>query len=132
MSYDTDAITIDLECHKDIEVVVDAGKLSQIFIHVIENAIIHGIKENNHGLIAIKVQKNDDNLFITIEDNGHGMTKEKVKQIFVPFYSGELSNRTSGIGLNVVYNLVTKVFDGQIICKSELGKGTTLNMILKC
>ena len=130
IEYDEDKVKIDINCNDKIELMVDAGKLSQIFIHLIENAIIHGFDNLNAGHVQIDINKNDRNLFVRIRDDGRGMSEERVRQIFVPFYSGELSSKSSGLGLNVVYNLVTKVFDGQIICKSKVNEGTSFEMIL--
>jgi len=131
MDYNKDKIAVNIICDKNIEVEVETGKLSQIFIHLFENAVIHGFSRRRNGQVDIRIDKNNDNLFITIEDDGLGMSTEQVQQMFIPFYSGDLSNKTGGLGLNIVYNLVTKVFDGQIMCKSELDKGTVVEMILK-
>ena len=130
IAYDKEKVTILINCSETIELMVDAGKLSQIFIHLIENAIVHGFGNLNSGHIEVDINKNRNNLFVTIRDDGRGMSEDRVRQIFVPFYTGELSSKSSGLGLNIVYNLVTKVFNGQIICKSKVGEGTSFEMIL--
>lgn len=101
------------------------GALAQIITNFVMNAINHafeGVEEN--GEILFDISADDTTLYLICRDNGKGMGKEEVKQIFDPFYTTKREQGGTGLGLYVVYNLVTKALSGSIECKSSLGKGT--------
>ncbi|MCK6264660.1 hypothetical protein KP803_15380 [Vibrio sp. ZSDE26] len=58
------------------------------------------------------------------------MKQEQVEQIFNPFYTSKLGIGSSGLGMSVVYNIVTHSLNGEISCHSELGEGVTLTILL--
>jgi len=106
-----------LNCPSNLNLFIDAGKFSQIILQIVENAYLHAY-HSEKGQVKIDVSY-EDKLAITITDYGRGIPEHLISEIFVPFYSEFLSNRTSGLGLNLVYNLVTQVFNGQIQCESK-------------
>ncbi|MBN2797047.1 MAG: Cache 3/Cache 2 fusion domain-containing protein [Clostridia bacterium] len=116
--YNMKRISVEILCDKNLEVVIDSGKLSSILFHLIDNAVQHGLADVDSGLIVIDVFYRSPQLTIVVKDNGVGMSKEMLEHIFVPFYSGSLSKDSSGLGLNIVYNIVTTIFKGQINCES--------------
>jgi signal transduction histidine kinase len=125
-------VVIEVLCDPEYSVNVDAGKLSQIILHLIENAVRHAFKRVNGGMIVIDVSGDQSVMTIIIKDNGIGMDESVQEHIFVPFYSSSFTDEYNGLGLNIVYNIVTKVFGGEIICNSTIGEGTefiiTLNL----
>jgi len=104
---------------------VDKMHIQNVIINLIENGIKYS-KENPK--IAIRTENDKKNLLICISDNGIGMAKKSIKNIFNEFYrvyTGNVHNQ-KGQGLGLVY--VKKIIDlhgGFISVKSELGKGTT-------
>jgi signal transduction histidine kinase len=66
---------------------------------------------------------NRDHLNIQISDNGRGIPKEDLNKIFEPFFTTDKKMGT-GLGLHIVYNLVTQRLKGDISCESQPGQGT--------
>ncbi|HPI19328.1 MAG TPA: ATP-binding protein [Candidatus Kapabacteria bacterium] len=106
-----------------IEVKVDSEKIKQAFLNIMLNSI-QSIE--NNGVISISV-KQTDKLIIDISDNGIGISKENQTKIFNLYYSTK--NSGTGIGLSIVYQIISE-HNGEIICESEEGKGTTMRIIL--
>ena len=67
---------------------------------------------------------------IAFKDYGKGIKKENLSKIFNPFYTTNRDNGGSGLGLSIVYNLVTTKLEGTITCESKEKVGTTFNLII--
>ena len=124
----SDRVHVELLCEDDLSIKTDPGKLGQILIHLIENAIVHGFDGLDEGLIIVEAYIKKDRFHLWVKDNGQGMTPEKVNHIFDPFFSGKLSDQSSGLGLTVVYNIVTKMFKGSVACQSDIHSGTSFHI----
>lgn len=121
-------IKFEVDCPTDLVVDNYSGAFSQIFTNLIMNSLIHGFKDNKSGVISIKVESINDILKIEYSDNGNGMSEEVRRHIFEPFFTTNRGKGGSGLGLNIVYNLVSGKMNGKIGCKSELGVGTKFIM----
>lgn len=77
----------------------------------------------NGGELILTTSNNRKNIKISIKDTGIGITPEKIKHIFEPFYSANDNVRSSGLGLAIVSDLIEKM-RGRISVKSKVGKGT--------
>lgn len=117
-------VRVEVEGDSDLEIYSDAGKFSQIFTNLISNSMQHGFTSSSAGTIKISYEKVNDDLFIKYEDDGNGIENEYLDSIYTPFFTTKFSGETKGLGLNIVYNVVTKLFKGSIRCESEVGKGT--------
>ena len=82
----------------------------------------------NGGKITIKTLYKKDNIYLTIQDTGIGMSKEIMEHIFKPFFTTKEEMGT-GLGLSVVQNIV-KSYNGFINVKSSIGKGTKFEIKL--
>jgi signal transduction histidine kinase len=67
---------------------------------------------------------------LRFRDDGVGMTAATLHKIFDPFFTTKLGQGGSGLGMNIVYNIVTGVLRGTIEVESEAGKGTTVTLVL--
>ncbi|MCB0192051.1 MAG: PAS domain-containing sensor histidine kinase [Anaerolineae bacterium] len=110
----------------DNELVIESfpGAFSQIITNLIMNSVIHAYDEDNAGLLEFKLFQQGDYLVIEYCDDGRGISVENLNKIFQPFFTTARERGGSGLGLNIVYNLVTQKLKGDITCKSEFGKGT--------
>ena len=96
------------------------GKLNQVFMNLLSNAIqaIHG-----QGKIVIKTARDGDNIRISIKDSGRGMPSEVQDRIFEPFFTTKELGQGSGLGLSISYNIIAQ-HSGKIMVNSEPGIGT--------
>ncbi|HLO48679.1 MAG TPA: PAS domain S-box protein [Kamptonema sp.] len=111
-----------------------AGKLNQVFMNLIGNAI-DAIDEFNQvrspteikadpSSIKIKTEVDSSNVIIRIIDNGPGMTEEICKQLFDPFFTTKPVGKGTGLGLSISYKIVVEEHKGKLSCKSTLGVGS--------
>lgn len=112
-----------INCDDSLEIYSNPGYISQIYTNLIMNSIKHGFIENRILLITIDVESNDDEIVIFYKDNGIGIAEENIKHIFEPFYTTKVNEGGSGLGLSIVYNLVTANLDGTITFESQLNNG---------
>lgn len=106
--------------------------LSQVIHHIVSNAIIHGFKAVDGKMtdkikaarIRISMIISETEVMIECSDNGIGMDVELTRKIFEAFSTHRLGAGGTGLGMNIVYNIVTQVLSGTIECTSQLGKGT--------
>ncbi|MEZ5015819.1 MAG: 7TM diverse intracellular signaling domain-containing protein [Flavipsychrobacter sp.] len=102
------------------------GKLNQVFLNMISNAA-HAITERfgsePGGELAITTYQSDDNVCISLKDNGVGMDAETQKKIFEPFFTTKDVGEGTGLGMSIVYNTLNK-HNGKVDLKSEVGVGT--------
>ena len=99
-----------------------SGSLSYVLMHLVQNACdaIQGSK----GLIELIVSIDESYLYISVIDNGIGMSDEEQNKLFTPFYSTKQdSANRHGMGLYVSFGLV-KDLGGKIIVKSKKGRGS--------
>lgn len=104
-----------------------AGKINQVFMNIIINAIQ---SINDQGTIDITTYSyNSEKIAIEIKDSGEGIEPDKIKHIFDPFYTTKSEDKGTGLGLSISYNII-KEHKGEIIVDSKLNKGTTFKIIL--
>jgi signal transduction histidine kinase len=107
------------------------GPLGQVITNLINNAIVHAYDGRREGLIAATAQLSAQGLVtLGVEDHGVGIRREDVPRIFDPFFTTKLGVGGSGLGLNIVHNIVTEILGGTISVSSELGGGTRFTLML--
>ncbi len=74
------------------------------------------------GSLTIRVEDQQDHIILAYTDDGKGMTEEVLDQIFDPFFTTSRGKGGTGLGMNIVYNLVTQSLNGTIRCSSTLDK----------
>ena len=117
-----------LEVAVDGGIVIDSypGPLGQVITNLVDNALLHGFRDRVDGVVRISARRDADALELVVEDNGAGIPTAHRERIFDPFFTTRLGQGGSGLGLNVVHNLVTGLFGGEILIDSEEGRGTRL------
>jgi len=108
----------------DIIIKGNEGKLHQVFINILTNAI-QSIK--SEGKIIIKTQMNKDSISVFIEDNGCGIGEENLSKIIEPFYTTKEPGEGTGLGLSISYSIIKK-HKGDIEITSELHKKTIVKI----
>ena len=110
------------------------GVLSQVVTNLVLNSIIHAYIPGEEGELRFEVRLWSEaskegsiersGVVIYYTDNGCGIPPQNLEKIFEPFFTTARSKGGSGLGLHIVYNLVTQKLQGNIRCESEVGKGT--------
>ncbi|WP_342117769.1 CHASE domain-containing protein [Pseudoduganella sp. OTU4001] len=107
------------------------GSVGQVLSNLIQNALMHAFEGRDHGLLTISVAEVDEHTVeLRFADDGIGMNARTLHQIYDPFFTTKMGQGGSGLGMNIVYNLVTGILRGTIQIDSEPGKGTMVTLTL--
>jgi signal transduction histidine kinase len=107
------------------------GAYGQILTNLFINAANHGFADGRSGAITISARpRGNDDVEIIFTDNGAGMTPDVQRQAFDPFFTTRRNEGGTGLGLHIVYNLVTQQLGGRMMLDSRLGQGTTFRIIM--
>ncbi len=119
---------LQLQSHNILPITIscDPEKIKQTLSNVISNAI----KFSESGQVTISTKQLADDLLISVADQGQGLNKEELSQIFDRFYQGENTSKGSGIGLTIAKAWV-EAHGGKIWAESDgEGKGATVTFTL--
>lgn len=105
----------------------NSGEMQQVFTNLITNAI-HAM-EKKGGKLSLTCSSNCNFVKSVISDTGIGIKKDHLNQIFDPFFTTKPPGKGTGLGLYVIYNIVSK-YMGNIETTSEEGEGTTITITL--
>lgn len=117
------AITVHNQCDEQIKISTYAGAIYQILSNLLINSLVHAYTENQEGEIIIKAYINSGKVIIDYHDDGKGINPEHIGKVFEPFYTTNRGSGGSGLGLSIVYNLVTALLNGKIDAKKNESKG---------
>jgi|GEM_PF-4645338 len=122
-------INITTICSETTEINADPGVYAQILSNLLMNSLIHGFDKDQSGEIVVDIQettqgKSKDKVLLLIYiDNGKGMDDATRMSAFEPFFTTRRGTGGSGLGLHIVYNLVTQGLKGKIALESAPGQG---------
>ncbi len=103
---------------------------SEAMTKVVSNLLTNAIKYTKDDVLLQCVAEPDGEHFrIVVSDNGVGISEKDIKRIFEPFYQAQNNKPGTGIGLNIVKNIVD-LHHGDITVDSEIGRGTTFTIVL--
>jgi signal transduction histidine kinase len=107
------------------------GAYGQILTNLFLNATNHAFADGRSGAITISARpRGHDDVEIVFADNGAGMTPDVQRQAFDPFFTTRRNEGGTGLGLHIVYNLVTQQLGGRMMLDSRPGQGTTFRIIM--
>ena len=122
--------TINLNCSEELQIKSYPGALYQIISNLLINSVTHAFKKNQAGEITFDISVSDELVTLTYSDDGVGMEKEVCRKIFDPFFTTNRSNGGTGLGMYIVYNLISQKLNGHIVCDSSPGKGTSFTITI--
>jgi PAS domain S-box-containing protein len=124
-------VTLNVECEQGLSITSDPGSYGQVLNNLFLNAIAHAFPDGRQGNIAIKVSAcGVDDVEIIFSDDGCGMSPDVRRQAFDPFFTTRRHQGGTGLGLHIVYSVVTDRLGGQLRLSSEPGKGTEVRILL--
>jgi len=124
-------ITLSIEVPEGLIIDSYPGAYGQILTNLFLNAANHGFADGRSGAITISARpRGHDEVEIIFADNGAGMTPDVQRQAFDPFFTTRRNEGGTGLGLHIVYNLVTQQLGGRMMLDSRLGQGSTFRIIM--
>jgi len=115
-------IDIILDIDENLELNSYPGAYSQILTNLILNSLVHGFDGKDEGNIKLRAKRDKKNMILEYTDDGRGIDPGLKDRIFEPFFTTDKKVGT-GLGMHIVYNLVTQKLNGSISCSGEMGKG---------
>jgi len=129
--YGKTPFALQMELVGDIQMDSYPGAMSQVFTNLISNALAHGFEGRSQGRMHLQGRLiNGARVELRFSDDGIGIPKAHLKSVFDPFFTTKLGRGGSGLGMNIVYNLVTGVLGGQVTLDSTVDEGTTITLTL--
>jgi PAS domain S-box-containing protein len=122
-----------LELELADNVVMDSypGSIGQVITNLVANSLAHAFEGREAGAMRLKTWRRGlHGVEMVFTDDGVGIPEGDMKRIFDPFFTTKLGRGGSGLGLHIVYNLVTRVLGGRIQASSQPGSGTRFQISL--
>jgi len=129
-SVDVSGIRFDLDLAPNLYLNARTNEIQQVFVNLVKNAAeavadVHGGRTSTRP--EGRGERSESGVWATVGDNGAGIAEEKRRQIFDPFYTTKPPGKGTGLGLNIVFRIVTK-YRGTITVSSEIGQGSTFEL----
>src|SRR3712207_3130778 len=107
------------------------GPFGQVLTNLFLNSVNHAFPDDRAGTISIVARTSGaDQVHMIFRDDGIGMADEVQRQAFDPFFTTRRGEGGTGLGLHIVYNLITRKLGGRIVLSSRPGEGTTFRINL--
>ncbi|MEC5159682.1 MULTISPECIES: sensor histidine kinase [unclassified Janthinobacterium] len=121
-------IGIAIDCPDDITLDSYPGALAQVLTNLTLNCVEHAFDADTEGLIAIGVRRDGSWIEMQVSDNGKGIPADMLDKVFDPFVTTRRGQGGTGLGLNIVFNLIVKQFGGTISVSSTPGHGARFTL----
>ncbi|MBI3582084.1 MAG: PAS domain S-box protein [Nitrospinae bacterium] len=109
---------------ENTSIFANEGEMQQVFVNLMVNAI-HAMKDK--GTLTLECRHDGDYILASVSDTGHGIPETDIKRIFDPFFTTKPAGKGTGLGLYVVYKIVTK-YGGDVDIYSKVEEGTTFTL----
>jgi PAS domain S-box-containing protein len=124
-------LTLNVECQPNITMNSYPGPYGQVLTNLFLNSVAHAFPNGRSGTVEIKVRESGkDNVEILFSDNGIGMSLDVRRRAFDPFFTTRRDQGGTGLGLHIVYSIVTNRLGGRLDLDSQPGGGTQIQIIL--
>jgi len=124
-------LTLNVDCQPNLIMNSYPGPYGQVLTNLFLNAVAHAFPDGRPGAVDIKVRESGkDNVEIIFSDNGCGMSLDVRRRAFDPFFTTRRDQGGTGLGLHIVYSIVTNRLGGRLDLDSEPGGGTRIRIIL--
>ena len=124
-------VTLSVDIPPGIQMDSYPGPYGQVLTNLVLNAIAHGFPNRDSGSIRIEAsRRGDDQVDLNFVDDGVGMIEEIQRRAFEPFFTTRRNRGGTGLGLHIVYNLITRQLGGRVRLESAPDRGTTFRITL--
>ena len=108
--------------------------IGRVLLNVFNNAFYAVSSEDSAKVdkpkVTVSTEQLENNIQITITDNGIGMSQETLEKVFQPFFTTKPTGQGTGLGMSISYDIVTKGHGGELKVESEIGEGTAITVFL--
>jgi signal transduction histidine kinase len=104
------------------------GVWSQIILNLLANSVKHAYSPGEKGTIKIEIKADKTSVNLRYSDDGKGIQAQDMNKIFDIFYTSKKDGSSSGLGLYIVHDAVTRLLQGSIRCASEEGQGVAFDI----
>lgn len=115
---------IELVSEDRIELETYPAIIYQSVTNLVNNSLLHGFDNIKNGLIQLVLSQDEHNYIIEVIDNGIGISEENLQELYKPFFTTKQGEGGTGLGLNIIKDLIESKLRGVIECHSVLGEGT--------
>jgi PAS domain S-box-containing protein len=124
-------LALSVDCEPNLIMNSFPGPYGQVLTNLFFNSVAHAFPGGGGGAVKIKVKESgEDHVEIMFTDNGCGMSPDVRKRAFDPFFTTRRDQGGTGLGLHIVYSIVTNRLGGRIHLSSALGEGTRIQIVL--
>lgn len=123
-------VALDIDVPKGIFMDSYPGPYGQVLTNLFINAVVHAFPGGRAGTIKMRAVNGARDVTLVIADDGVGMTEETRRRAFDPFFTTRRNLGGTGLGLHIIYNIITQTLGGRIALESELGRGATFHITL--
>jgi PAS domain S-box-containing protein len=124
-------LTLNVDCQPNLVMNSYPGPYGQVLTNLFLNSVAHAFPDGKPGTVDIQVRESGkDNVEVLFSDNGCGMSMDVRRRAFDPFFTTRRDQGGTGLGLHIVYSIVTNRLGGRLDLDSEPGSGTRIQMIL--
>lgn len=113
---------------KNIYIDQDPDVITRIFTNLYENSCKHGFAEKRKGKVSIDIHQKEEVVTVRYIDDGAGVPEENVPHIFEPFFTTKRGHGGTGLGMHIVFNLVTQSLKGQIKYNESYSTGACFDI----
>ena len=106
------------------------GSYGQVLTNLFLNSVVHAFPDGRPGSVLVEARRVRDDVDIFVSDDGVGMSEEIQRRAFDPFFTTRRGEGGTGLGLHIIFNLVTQQLGGRLAFESRLGWGTRFRISL--
>ena len=123
-------ITLSVDVPPGISMDSYPGSYGQVLTNLFLNSVVHALPDGRGGTVLVEARQVRDDVDIFVSDDGVGMSEEIQRRAFDPFFTTRRGEGGTGLGLHIIFNLVTQQLGGRLAFESRLGWGTRFRITL--
>jgi signal transduction histidine kinase len=123
-------ITLTVDVPPGISMDSYPGSYGQVLTNLFLNSVVHAFPDGRPGNVTVEARQIRDDVDIFVSDDGVGMSEEIQRRAFDPFFTTRRGEGGTGLGLHIIFNLVTQQLGGRLAFESRLGWGTRFRITL--
>jgi len=123
-------ITLTVDVPPGISMDSYPGSYGQVLTNLFLNSVVHAFPDGRPGNVTVEARQVRDDVDIFVSDDGVGMSDETQRRAFDPFFTTRRGEGGTGLGLHIIFNLVTQQLGGRLAFESRPGWGTRFRITL--